>query len=80
MTPATVVDTDSLLQTIAVALVAAIGVTLIFSVAIRGAVRFREAERDGRDAAATAFGALTLTALVAAAAAIAFGIIVMASN
>jgi hypothetical protein len=77
---ATVVDTQALLKTIAAALIAGAGVTLIFSLAILGAARFADMSRDGRPAAAAAFGALALVALAAAAAAITIGIIVMTSK
>jgi hypothetical protein len=74
---ATIVDTQALLKTIASAFVAGVGVTLIFSVAILGASRFADLGRDGRQAAAIAFGILGLIALLAAGAAVTVGIIVM---
>jgi hypothetical protein len=74
---ATVVDTEALLKTVAAAFIAGVGVTLIFSVAILGAARFAELSRDGRRAAAASFGALAILALIAAAAAVTIGIIVM---
>jgi hypothetical protein len=74
---ATVVDTGALLKTIAAALIAGVGVTLIFSLAILGAARFADLSRDGRPASAAAFGALALVALAAASAAVTIGIIVM---
>ncbi len=74
---ATVVDTQALLRTIAAAFVAGVGVTFIFSLAIVGVARFAEANRDERPLAAAAFGVLALIALVAAAAAVTIGIIVM---
>ena len=74
---ATVVDTGALLKTVAAAFVAGVGVTLIFSLAILGAARFADLNRDGRPAAATAFGALAIVALAAAAAAVTIGIVVM---
>jgi hypothetical protein len=77
---ATVVETDALLQTVAAAFVAGVGVTLIFSLAIMGAARFADLSRDGRPVAAVAFGALALVALAAAAAAVTIGIIVMTSK
>jgi hypothetical protein len=80
MSFATIIDTDALLQTIAAALVAGVGVTLIFALAIRGAVRFGEANREGHAASAAVFGVLTLVCLAAVAAAITFGIIVMSAN
>jgi hypothetical protein len=74
---ATVVDTQALLKTVAAAFVAGVGVTLIFSLAILGAARFADLNRDRRPVAAVAFGALAIVALVAAAAAVTIGIIVM---
>jgi hypothetical protein len=74
---ATVVDTNALLKTVVAAFVAGVGVTLIFSLAILGAARFVDLNRDGRQAAAVAFGALTVVALAAAAALVTIGIIVM---
>jgi hypothetical protein len=74
---ATIVDTQALLRTVAAAFVAGVGVTMIFSLAILGAARFAELNRDGRPAAAVAFGALAVAALAAAAGAVTIGIIVM---
>ena len=77
---ATLVDTGALLRTVAAAFVAGVGVTLIFSLAILGATRFAEMNRDGRPVAAVSFGALAIVALAAATAAVTFGIIVMAKK
>ena len=77
---ATLVDTGALLRTIAAAAVSGIGVALIFSLAILGAARFLEYGRDGRSAAAAAFGLLSVVALLAAAAAVTVGIIVMSQK
>jgi hypothetical protein len=77
---ATIVDTGALLKTVAAAFVAGVGVTLIFSLAILGATRFAEMNRDERPVAAVSFGALAIVALAAAAAAVTIGIIVMASK
>jgi hypothetical protein len=74
---ATIVDTQALLKTIAAAFIAGVGVTLIFSLAILGASRFVDMTRDGRPAAAIAFGAVGVVALLAAGAAVTIGIIVM---
>ncbi len=75
---ATIVDTQALLKTVVAAFVAGVGVTLIFSLAILGASRFVDRSRDGRPAAALAFGAVGLLALLAALAAVILGIVVMA--
>jgi hypothetical protein len=77
---ATIVDTDALLQTMAAALIAGVGVALTFSLAILGATGFAEASRDGRSISAAAFAALGLLGLLATAAAIAAAIIVMTSG
>jgi hypothetical protein len=77
---ATLVDTQALGETVLAAVLGGVGVTLIFSIAILGASRFADLSRDGRSAAAVAFGIVALVALAAFAAAIAFGIIVMTSK
>ena len=77
---ATVVDTNALLKTVVAAFISGVGVTLIFSLAILGASRFIDVNRDGRPAAAVAFAALTLASLAAVAAAVTIGIIVMTSK
>jgi hypothetical protein len=74
---ATIVDTQALLKTIVAASIAGVGVTLIFSLAILGAARFADMSREGRPAAALAFGALGVVALLTALAAVTVGIIVM---
>jgi hypothetical protein len=74
---AALVDTGALLRTIAAAFIAGVGVTLIYSLAILGATRFAEMNRDGRPVAAASFGALAIVAVAAAAAAVTIGIIVM---
>ncbi|TMK73016.1 MAG: hypothetical protein E6G49_05995 [Actinobacteria bacterium] len=74
---ATIVDTQALLKTIAASFIAGVGVTMIFSIAVLGASRFADMNRDGRPAAAVAFGLLGVVALLAAGAAVVLGIIVM---
>ena len=74
---ATIVDTQALLKTIAASFIAGVGVTMIFSIAILGASRFADMNRDRRSAAAVAFGLLGVVALLAAGAAVVLGIIVM---
>jgi hypothetical protein len=77
---ATIVDTEALLETVAAALVAGVGVTLVFAVAILGAARFMDLRNEERPLAAGAFAALGLTALVASGLAIVAGIVVMISK
>jgi hypothetical protein len=74
---ATIVDTQALLKTVAASAAAGVGVTVVFSQAILGAARFADMNRDGRPAAAIAFGVLAIVALLAAVAAVTIGIIVM---
>ena len=74
---ATIVDTQALLKTIAASFIAGVGVTMIFSIAVLGASRFADMNRDGRPAAAVAFGLLGVVALLVAGAAVVLGIIVM---
>ena len=77
---ATIVDTKALWETVVAAFVAGVGTTFVFSLAILGAARFAEANRDGRGAHAAAFGALAVFGAVATVAAIVFGVIVMTSK
>jgi hypothetical protein len=77
---ATVVDTKELLQTVVAALVAGVGITLIFSVALLGAARFADMSREGRSLAAAAFGTLAVIGVLAFLGAIAVGIIVMTTK
>jgi hypothetical protein len=74
---ATIVHTDELLHTVLASVVAGIGVTFIFSVAIWGAGQFAELSRDERPVAATAAALVGAMALLCVAGAIVFGIIVM---
>jgi hypothetical protein len=77
---ATIVDTSALWQTIVAAFVAGVGTTLVFSLAILGVARLAEANRQGRSFQASVFAALALLGLLATAAAIVFGVIVMTTK
>lgn len=77
---ATVIDTTALWQTIVAALLAGVGTTFVFSLAILGAARAGEAGRDGRGGAAAAYGALAVIGLVATMAAVVIGVIVMTTK
>ena len=77
---ATVVDTKALWQTIVAALVAGVGTTLVFSLAILGATRFVEANRDGRTGEAAIFAAMGLLGVLATLAAVVVGVIVMTTK
>ena len=72
-----VVDGDALLKVLWSSLLAGIGVTAVFAVAILGGTRAADASRTGRPAAAAVFGALALAALAAVGAAVVLGIVVM---
>jgi hypothetical protein len=74
------VDTEALLDTVAAAAVAGVGITLIFSLAVYGATRFVDLSRDERFVAAGAAAALAMLSLVAFIAAVTIGIIVMADK
>ena len=74
---AEIVDTDALLNMLWSSLLAGIGVTLVFSMAIFGAARAIEAGRDGRPAEAAIFGVVGAVALVAVLGGVVLGVIVM---
>ena len=77
---ATIVQTDVLWKLIVSALVAGVGITAVFALAIYGGTRFVDLRRADRDVAAWAFGTLAVLAVAAFAAAVAFGIVVMSSK
>jgi hypothetical protein len=77
---AVVVETKELLETIVASLVAGIGVTVIFSVAIWGVGRFADLSRNERPIAAGAAATLAGLAVLVTLAAVAFGIVIMSSK
>ncbi len=77
---ATIVDTKALWETVAAAFVAGVGTTIVFSLAILGATRFSEANREGERFQATIFGALGVIGLLATVAAVVAAVIVMTSK
>jgi hypothetical protein len=77
---ATVVDTDALLEAAAASLIACVGVTIAFSLAILGAARWADARRDGRPMLASAAGTLAVVSVTASLAAVVVGIVVMTSK
>jgi hypothetical protein len=77
---AVVVQTTELWQTIVAALVAGVGITTVFSVAIWGAARFDDLSRGDRPVAAGAAAALAVLAIAATLGAVVVGIVVMADN
>lgn len=77
---ATIVQSKDLIETVVASLIAGVGVTAIFSVAIWGGARFADLSRDGRPLAAGAAAVLGGLALATTLAAVAFGIVVMTSK
>jgi hypothetical protein len=72
-----IVDGDALLDVVWTSLLAGIGVTGVFAVAILGGTRAIDASRGGRTVAAAVFGVLAVVALAGVAASVVFGIVVM---
>jgi uncharacterized membrane protein YcjF (UPF0283 family) len=77
---ATLVEGRELLQTVAASVVAGIGVTFVFSVAIWGVARFADLSRNERPLAAGAAALVACLALLATAAIVVVGIIAMTSK
>ena len=76
---ATIVDWEALLRVIVASLIAGIGATVAFSLAILGATRFGELRRD-ESSAAWGYGALALAGLASTLAAVAFGVYVLTAK
>ncbi|HEU4944371.1 MAG TPA: hypothetical protein VFT10_04340 [Solirubrobacterales bacterium] len=76
---AVVVETKELVQTALASVVAGLGITIVFSIAIWGTARFVDLSRDDRPVAAAAAATLGLLALAATLGAVGVGLIVMAS-
>lgn len=76
---ATIVDWHALLQVILASLIAGIGATVAFSLAILGATRFADLRRD-ENPVAWGYGALAFAGLAATLAAVAFGIYVITAK
>jgi len=77
---ATIVESKELVETVIASLVAGVGITAVFSVAIWGGARFADLSRDGRPLAAGAVAALGALALATTVVAVVFGIVVMTSK
>jgi hypothetical protein len=74
------VETKELLETALASLIAGVGITVVFSIAIWGAARFVDLSRDDRPIAASVAAALGILALAATLGAVAVGIVVMTSK
>jgi hypothetical protein len=77
MLPLAAVDWDALLQVVWVSIIAGIGVTAVFGIAIYGATRALDLSRDGRAAEASLFAVVAVAALIAVSGAVIFAIVVM---
>ncbi|MBS1888391.1 MAG: hypothetical protein JSU06_14515 [Actinobacteria bacterium] len=77
---AEIVATKEMVQTVVFSLIAGIGVTLIFSVAIWGAARFVDLSQEERPLAAGIAALAAAIALLAVLAAIVVGVVVMTSK
>ena len=75
-----VIDWETLGKVALASVLAGVGVTLAFSLAIVGATRMAEMRRDGRGIEAGAYATLMIVALAVSAAAVAFGVIVMTTK
>lgn len=72
-----VVDVGALLETALASLVAGVGLTISFSLAILGSARFAEMRREGRLPEAAVAATLAVVGLAVTLAGVAFGIAVM---
>lgn len=77
---AVVVETKELLETALASVIAGVGITVVFSIAIWGAARFVDLSRDDRPLAAGVAAAVGVLAVVATFAAVGVGIVVMTSK
>jgi hypothetical protein len=77
---ATIVETRELVQTVLASVVAGVGVTVVFSVAIWSAARFVDLSRGERPLAAGAAATVGVVALLVTLASIVLGIVVMTSK
>lgn len=75
-----IVDVGQLLRVVEASLIAGVGISLVFSLVVRGAVRADERRQQSRHLSASAHALLALVALVACAAVIAFGVSIMLSK
>ena len=77
---AVIVETKELLETVIASLIAGVGITTVFSVAIWGAARFIDFSRGDRPVAAGAAAVLGVLGMAATLGAVALGIVVMTSS
>ena len=77
---AVVVETKELFETVIASVIAGVGITTVFSVAIWGAARFVDLSRGERPIAAGAAAVLGILGLALTLGAVVLGIVVMTSN
>jgi hypothetical protein len=77
---ATLVEGKQLLETVGASVVAGIGVTFVFSIAIWGVARFADLSRNEKPLAAGAAALIACLALAATAGIVVVGIIAMTSK
>ena len=77
---AALVETQEMLETVVASVVAGIGVTIVFSIAIWGAARFVDLSRGERPLAAGVAGLLAALALVMTLGGVVLGIVIMTSK
>jgi hypothetical protein len=75
-----VIEGKELVQTVLASVIAGVGITVVFSVAIWGAARFADLSRNERPLAAGAAATVGILALLATLGGIALGIVVMTSK
>ncbi len=69
-----IVDTEALGRVILYALIAGVGITLVYSIAVYGATRSTDMRRAGSPTAATFFAVLGAAGMAATIAALAYGV------
>jgi hypothetical protein len=77
---ATVVDWDALLQVIWVSLLAGVGVTAAWGLALLGVTRAVESGRDGRGAGVAVYAVIGALGFATVVAAIVFGIVILTGD
>jgi hypothetical protein len=77
---ATIVEGKELLETVGASIVAGVGVTFAFSVAIWGAGRFTDLSRNEKPVAAAGAAAVGILGLASVVGAVVIGIVVMTSK
>ena len=75
-----IVDWGDLGLTVAASVIAGVGITAAFAIAILGAAQFTERRRQGEAVAATGSAILAVAGLAVCTAGIVFGLIVMLSD